>query len=110
MDFRPGGTWHYCMTGPGGAQAWGKATYREIVAPERIVFLDTFSNSAGEDAPGMPAMNTTVEFAEQDGNTNVTSRTEFGSPDELKSVLDMGVVEGLSETWDRLEEYLTKSN
>jgi uncharacterized protein YndB with AHSA1/START domain len=106
MDFRPGGTWLYCMTGPGGEEAWGKAVYSEIVEPERIVFTDYFSDADGNEAPGMPSSLTTVEFAARDSQTEVISRSQYTTEEDLKKVLDMGVIEGVTETWDRLEEYL----
>ncbi len=106
LDFRPGGTWHYCMRGPGGEESWGLASYSEIVEGERIVYTDAFSDAEGRVAEGMPQMLITVEFANEDGKTRVTSRTEFASAEALKQVLDMGVVQGVTETWDRLAEYL----
>lgn len=106
LDFRPGGTWHYCMRGPDGEESWGLSTYSEIVQGERIVHTDAFSNAEGTVAEGMPQMQITIEFTDEDGRTRVTSRTEFPSRDGLKQVLDMGVVQGATETWDRLEEYL----
>jgi len=106
LDFRPGGTWHYCMRGPGGEESWGISRYSEIVEGERIVYTDAFSDAEGKVAEGMPPMRITIEFADEDGKTRVTSRTEFASGDALKQVLDMGVVEGTTQTWDRLEEYL----
>jgi uncharacterized protein YndB with AHSA1/START domain len=48
IDFRPGGTFHYCMEAPNGEEMWGKFVYREIVAPERIVFVSSFSDEDGE--------------------------------------------------------------
>jgi uncharacterized protein YndB with AHSA1/START domain len=54
----------------------------------------------------MPEMVITVEFSDHEGKTKVTSRTLFASAAERDSVLDMGVIEGLTETWDRLAEYL----
>jgi uncharacterized protein YndB with AHSA1/START domain len=108
LEFRPGGRWHYCMRGPGGEESWGLSTYREIVEGERIVYTDAFSNAAGEVSEGMPQMKITVEFADEDGKTRVTSRTEFATSEDLKKVLDMGVVEGATQTWDRLEEYLVR--
>ncbi|MCB0014607.1 MAG: SRPBCC domain-containing protein, partial [Anaerolineales bacterium] len=36
IDFRPGGSWFYCMAGPDDMQSCGKATYLEIAAPERL--------------------------------------------------------------------------
>jgi uncharacterized protein YndB with AHSA1/START domain len=106
LDFRPGGTWHYCMRGPGGEESWGLSRYSEIVERERIVYTDVFSNAEGAAAEGMPQMQITIEFTDEGGKTRVTSRTEFASSEELRKVLDMGVVQGATETWDRLEEYL----
>ncbi|HSM55994.1 MAG TPA: SRPBCC domain-containing protein [Candidatus Sulfomarinibacteraceae bacterium] len=107
MDFRPGGRWHYCMRGPDGEESWGLTVYREIVAPERLVYTDSFSDEEGNIVDGMPTMLITVEFAEyEDNRTKLTSRTEFASVEELESVVEMGAIEGISETWDRLDDYL----
>jgi uncharacterized protein YndB with AHSA1/START domain len=108
MDVRPGGTWHYCMTGPGGMESWGLATYREIVEQQRIVYEDAFSDASGKKNAEMPVMVITNEFRERDGRTTVRSSTQFASPEALQSVLDMGVVMGASQTWDRLAEYVER--
>src|SRR5262249_19849622 len=47
MDLRPGGIYHYGLQSPDGAPMWGKLTYREIAAPERLVFITSFSDEAG---------------------------------------------------------------
>ena len=47
MDFRPGGIYHYGMQAPNGAAMWGKFVYREIVPPERMVFINSFSDGDG---------------------------------------------------------------
>ncbi len=47
MDLRPGGSYHYGMRTPDGQTMWGKFVYREIVAPERLVFVNSFSDEAG---------------------------------------------------------------
>ena len=108
MDVRPGGVWHYCMRGPEGEESWGKAVYREIVEPERIVYIDTFADEEGNPVEGMPEMLITVTFEEYDGQTKLTSRTQFASVADLESTLAMGVVDGITETWDRLEEHLAR--
>jgi uncharacterized protein YndB with AHSA1/START domain len=108
MDFRPGGVWHYCMRGPEGEEGWGKAVYREIVEPERIVYVDSFADAEGNALEGMPETVITVTFTEQAGKTKLTSRAQFASAADLETTLGMGMAEGLSETWDRLEEYLAK--
>ncbi len=108
MDVRPGGTWHYCMTGPGGMESWGHATYREIADKQRIVYEDAFSDASGTKNTDMPVMVITTEFSERDGKTTVRSSTQFASPEALQSVLDMGVVAGASQTWDRLAEFVER--
>ena len=57
MDLRPGGMCHYAMSVPDGSLMWGKIAYREIVAPERLVFINGFSNASGDFArhPMVPA-------------------------------------------------------
>jgi uncharacterized protein YndB with AHSA1/START domain len=106
LDLRPGGVWHYCMRGPNGEEGWGKAVYREIVEPERLVYLDAFSDADGKVAEGMPQMLITVEFADHGGKTKVTSRTRFASAADLETTLGMGVADGMTETWNRLADYL----
>ena len=109
LDFRPGGIWHYCMTGPKGEEAWGRGVFSEIVPPERIVYSDSFSDAEGKVAENMPTMIISVDFISEGAKTRVRSLAQFASAQELQSVLDMGVVEGLTETWDRLEEYLARA-
>jgi len=106
LDLRPGGVWHYCMRGPEGEESWGKATYREIVRPERLVYVDAFSDAEGNVNPALPEMVITVEFFEHEGKTKVVSRTLFDTAEARDAVLAMGAVEGMNETLDRLEAYL----
>jgi uncharacterized protein YndB with AHSA1/START domain len=47
LDFRPGGVFHYSMRSPEGLEMWGKFEYREIEAPEKIVFVNSFSDPEG---------------------------------------------------------------
>jgi len=107
LDFREGGVWHYCLRGPNeGDESWGKAVYREIVKPERIVYNDHFCDKDGNINEDMPQILMTFEFAESEGKTKLTSRAQYPTASDLKTVLDMGMVEGITETLDRLEEHL----
>src|SRR5262249_32753692 len=47
MDFRPGGIFHYCMRWHNGHEMWGKFVYRDIVPPERLAFVVSFSDEQG---------------------------------------------------------------
>ena len=106
MDFRVGGQWLYCMRGPDGTEAWGKAIYTEITPPERIVYTDYFADATGTPQPGMPVMVLTMEFIDLGERTRLSSHARFATAADLDQTLAMGMVEGLTETWDRLAEYL----
>jgi len=107
MDFRPDGTWLYCMRGPEGETSCGTATFHEIVEPERIVYTDAFTDADGVQIADTPEMAITVTFAESEGRTLLTSIARFASAKDLEFVVGTGMEEGLTETWDRLEAYLT---
>lgn len=113
VDFRPGGIWHYCMKcideNQGdfyGFESWGKAVYQEIVKAEKIVYTDYFSDAEGNEAEGMPSTEVTLTFIEHEGKTKLVSRGKYASPEALKTVMDMGMEQGITETWDRLGEHL----
>jgi len=44
MDLRLGGSYHYGMKAPDGGTMRGKFGYREIAVPERLVFINSFSD------------------------------------------------------------------
>ena len=47
VDLRPGGVFLYGMKAPDGSDTWGKFVYREIKAPEKLVFVVSFSDPQG---------------------------------------------------------------
>jgi uncharacterized protein YndB with AHSA1/START domain len=108
VDFRVGGRYHYCMTGPNGEEAWGVMVYDEIERPLRIVYTDHFSDKDGNFNSQMPSTQITLTFEDLgDGRTRLTSHATY-KPEELQKVLDMGMQQGLDETFDKLEAYLTR--
>src|SRR5688572_2037912 len=109
MDFRVGGTWHFCMKGPDGTESWGKALYKEIKAPEKIYYEDYFSDKDGNLNKEMPSTMLKFDFEEAGGKTIVKGTAKYASEADLQKVLDMGMIEGMAETLDRLEEYLVKA-
>ncbi|WP_010276650.1 SRPBCC domain-containing protein [Paenibacillus senegalensis] len=113
LDFRPDGVWHYCMKcvdeSQGdffGMESWGKAVYAEIVEGEKIVYTDYFSDAEGSINTDMPAATVTMIFLEQGGKTKLINRSEYPTIEALQQVIDMGVEEGTSLTFDCLDEYL----
>lgn len=56
LDLRPGGKMHYGMKAPNGAVMWGRFVYEDIAPEERLSFIVSFSDEAGDIAanPFMP--------------------------------------------------------
>jgi uncharacterized protein YndB with AHSA1/START domain len=81
IDIRPGGAFHSCIRTPDGHECWCTGVYREIVAPERIVFTMAVADENGNPAepaqigmdPEWPRKTTvTVTFADQGDRTRLT--------------------------------------
>src|SRR2546423_7380640 len=45
LDFRPGGMFHYAMAFQPGHDMYGRFVYREMVAPDRLGFVNSFSDA-----------------------------------------------------------------
>lgn len=69
MDVRVGGAWRRVMRSPDGVEYVASGVYREIAAPERLVFT-----YAWETNPGQTDHETlvTLTFAERGGSTELT--------------------------------------
>jgi len=106
IDLRPGGIWHYCMHSPEGQNSWARSVYREIVPPEKLVYTSTFADEHANPIEGIPEHLTTVIFTEEVGKTRVTTRVQFTSAAALKVAVDMGMLQGMSMTWDYLVGYV----
>ncbi len=111
LDLRPGGVIHFCMRSPEGRDVWSKGVYREVVEPERIVLVVSFSDENGNTvppaqyglSPDWPAEAlVTVTFAEHEGKTQLT--LHLGISESLAK--RQGADVGWAETLDRLAGYL----
>ena len=69
MDVRPGGAWFRRMQAPDGTLYTKRGVYREIVAPERLVF--TYVNEAADGTLDRETL-VTVTFEEQGARTRLT--------------------------------------
>lgn len=112
MDFRPGGEWFYGLRYVSdnpewkGAESWGKMEFKEIDKPNRIVYVDYFADKTGEINRELPIGKSTLDFIELDANrTILVNRTEYSAPEELMELINLGMREGIAETWDKLSQY-----
>jgi uncharacterized protein YndB with AHSA1/START domain len=107
MEFREGGIWRYCLRGPNdGDESWGKAIYQEIKRPEKIVYIDHFTDSQGNINEQMPELTITIEFVEHEGKTRQIQTALFDSAETRKKIEEMGFIEGMNSSLDRLDEHL----
>lgn len=69
IDLRPGGRWRTCIrSAADGAEQWSSGTYREVVAPERLVFTFAWET---DDVAGEQTV-VTVQLADLAGKTELT--------------------------------------
>jgi uncharacterized protein YndB with AHSA1/START domain len=118
LDLRPGGLFHYGMRSPTGQEMWGKFVYREIAAPERMVFVTSFSDREGntvrapfaEDWP-LEVLNV-MTLTELHGATTVTLRGSPLNATEAEKkrfeVMKPSMTMGFTGTFDQLEQYLAQ--
>jgi len=123
LELRLGGIFHYVMQFRTGKEMFGRFTYREIAAPERLVFVNSFSDADGgiTRAP-FPQLGDTwplevlnnLTLSEQGGKTTLDLR---GSPinateEEFKTYAGMfdSMRQGFGGTFDQLADYLAKSH
>ena len=119
LDFRPGGVFHYCLRSPDGHDMWGKFVYREIVAPERIVLVNSFSDEQGSltrhpMSPTWPLeMLSMTTFAEHEGRTTITVQwAPLNATKSEHKTFEAGhesMQQGWTGTLDQLADYLAKA-
>jgi len=118
VKLRQGGGMHYCLKGPDDSDMWGKFVYQEIVKPEKLVFISSFSDEKQNVtrhplSPDWPLeMMSTVTFEELGRNrTKITIRwSPHAATAAERRVFDEGhesMQNGWTGTFDQLAAHLT---
>jgi uncharacterized protein YndB with AHSA1/START domain len=116
MDLRPGGQLLYNLQMPDGNEMWGKFVYREVLPPERLVFVNSFSDPQGNttrapfnDKWPLEILNT-LTLSEQ---FDLTRLVLMGEPlhataeeSELFESMLPSLHDTFSATFDQLQTYL----
>ncbi|MBC7366835.1 MAG: SRPBCC domain-containing protein [Undibacterium sp.] len=84
MDVRPGGAWKHTMRGPDGTNYPNHSVFREVVKPERIVYMHGGHREGG---PGMSFVATWSFAALSAAQTKVTLRMVFPSAENRDFVI-----------------------
>jgi uncharacterized protein YndB with AHSA1/START domain len=106
MNVQPGGIWRYGLM-PGnesGEEVRCKAIYKHVLQASKLVYIDTFTDNDWNNVEGNE-MYTTVSFEDVTGRTKLSITTQFYNVEDLDSVEALGMIEGFTDTIDRLEKY-----
>jgi uncharacterized protein YndB with AHSA1/START domain len=113
VDARPGGAYRIVMRSADGVEFPMTGVYRELIAPERIVYTSDLSehpvawhdlvNPKRDRKAPRPALEsvTTVTFEEHAGKTRVTVRTRFESAEVRDALVKIGMTDGWSQSLER---------
>lgn len=99
FDFRPGGVWDATIEGRDGSTYPNHWEWKEIVPPERLVWLY---------GGGTDAVATTVTLVDRGATTEVTMRIVFATKEQRdERVTRYAAAQGATHTLDQLAAYVT---
>lgn len=100
MDVKPGGVWRFIERDADGNENAFHGVYREVKAPERLVY--TFE---WEGMPGYVSLEM-VTLEERSGRTTVTNIVAFHTVEDRDGMLASGMEGGATDSMDRMAELL----
>lgn len=108
FDFSDGGHWHFAMIDPDGTHYWSRFDYETINPIEGYTYRDGFTDETGVINPDMPRSHSDMRFTDEGVHTLVQTLVTYNSPEDLQTVINMGMEDGLASTLERLDELLVK--
>lgn len=113
FNFTPGGKNHYCMKCVDKNQgewfnqeSWSMMVFEQVDKPASFTYKDYFSDADGTLNEEMPTTVTTMSFTEADGKTTMVGRSVVESKEQLEQLVNMGMIEGMASTLDKLEKFV----
>jgi uncharacterized protein YndB with AHSA1/START domain len=103
LDVRPGGAIRIVMRGPAGVEYPMTGVYREMVPPERLVFLAVVDDDG---ANVHFQVLTILTLAERGGKTTLTLRAKVVSATPESAPMLAGMEQGWSQSLRRFADYL----
>ncbi|MGC3020445.1 SRPBCC family protein [Brevibacterium sp. FAM 24630] len=104
----PGGRVTYFMTSPEGEKFCGLWEVSSVDAPRQLAFRDYFADEDFNIDESMPGSGSVFTFSEVDGGTRATYESTFDSLESLKTVLEMGMVEGATSAMSQIDDLLAQ--
>jgi uncharacterized protein YndB with AHSA1/START domain len=98
IDLRAGGAYRFVMRSPDGSESTLQGVYREIVRPERVVFVERIL------MPGFTSdeYQVTSTFDEISSRTRLTTTILHNSKANRDGHLNSGIEKGVAPAYDRL--------
>jgi len=106
LDVRPGGAIHIVMRAPNGVDYPMAGRYREIAAPEKLVYT---SGALDEKGKLMFELLHTVTLAERDGRTTLTIKSRVIQTTAGADKYTNGYEAGMTQSLERLASHLAKA-
>ena len=105
IDVRPGGAWVFVMHGPNGVDYDNVISYREVVAPERLVYRH---GSTEEENPDEDFA-TVLTLKDLGGKTRLTMVATFKDTAARDYVIrEVGAAEGAKQHLEKLSDHLAR--
>ena len=118
VDLRPGGLFHYGLESPQGQRFCGRFVYREIVPPEKLVFVLSFADESANiirniynEVWPLEILNTLVLTVEGEKTRISLQGVPVNATPEEVAAFEAGAPSmqaGFSGTFENLETYLAK--
>ena len=110
MDVRVGGKYRWRWRSDEDGKEFGfHGTYREVVAPKRIVHMEYFDPGDVGGEMGNGAL-ITMELTEKDGVTTLTSLMDFGSRETRDAAVSTGMTDGMEASYKLLDGLLSEES
>ena len=106
FDFRPGGTWHYCLRNTKGEEHWVKAHYQEIIPFERIMYTDQMVGAQGNPLEGFAPKQVIVTFDQADGKTQLNVHDQLASAADREKLVKLGFAQRFPAALNHLEQHM----
>jgi uncharacterized protein YndB with AHSA1/START domain len=94
------------MTGPEGDESYGCWEWTDVSAPNSFDVIDWFADETGAPNTELPATRMAFVFEQTDAGSRVTTTSQFDTADQLSQLVEMGMMEGMTEAMGQIDDVL----
>jgi uncharacterized protein YndB with AHSA1/START domain len=106
MQFAVGGDWFYAMNGPDGERQCCRMDFLDIQPGKSFTSDDFFTDANGEINLEMPKQKFTTTFTAEANATRVIVVADYERVEDLETVIEMGIEQGITLAQDQLAALL----